>query len=160
MSTMSAQYRIVALPAENFSAYFEMDECQLAAAGGRLLTANEQPSFPCRVSLEDAKVGDTILAISYEHLPETSPYRAAGPIFVRRGAATAELGVGEIPAMLQHRLLSVRAYSDEHRMVRAEVTEGGQLESLLDSFFADETVVYVDIHNARPGCYNCRAVRV
>jgi hypothetical protein len=41
------------------------------------------------------------------------PYRAAGPIFIRRGAKTAMPSVNEIPKMLLHRLLSVRAYDAE-----------------------------------------------
>ena len=78
--------------------------------GARLMLADAEPGFPCRVSLEDAKVGETVLLLPYTHHDVGSPYRASGPVFVRRHAAEARLGPGEVPQMLRHRLLSVRAY--------------------------------------------------
>lgn len=44
-------------------------------------------------------------------------------------------------------------------MVSAEVVEGSVLEDTIRTHFADEDVSYLHIHNARPGCYNCRVVR-
>jgi hypothetical protein len=31
--------------------------------------------FPCRVSLVDAEIGESVLLVNYEHLPAASPYR-------------------------------------------------------------------------------------
>jgi hypothetical protein len=61
--------------------------------------------------------------------------------------------------MLKHRLLSVRAYDAEAMLLHAEVVDGDELEAAIDQFFANERVVYLHIHNARPGCYNCAIVR-
>ncbi len=126
----------------------------------RRMIADEKPGFPCRVSLADAEVGETVLLLPFVHHDVASPYRASGPIFVRRGAATAMPAVGEIPLMFRHRLLSVRAYDAGGMMVGAEVVKGSELEPSIGHLFARERVNYLHIHNASPGCYNCRVVRV
>jgi Protein of unknown function (DUF1203) len=51
------------------------------------LTAHVKPGFPCRVSLADAEIGESVLLFNFEHLPGQSPYRSIGPIFVRESAA-------------------------------------------------------------------------
>jgi len=44
-------------------------------------------------------------------------------------------------------------------MLISEVLDGSELEEHLSRFFADPAVEYIHIHNARPGCYNCRVDR-
>jgi len=67
--------------------------------------------------------------------------------------------VGEIPEMLRHRLLSVRAYDRGAMLVAAEVVNGTDLDATVRGLFASGAVSYLHVHNARPGCYNCRVVR-
>ena len=67
--------------------------------------------------------------------------------------------MGEIPAMFKDRLLSIRAYDAAAMMVGAEIVKGGELEEAIRRLFANESVSYLHIHNAKPGCYNCRVVR-
>jgi hypothetical protein len=156
---MSTEFRVVALPAETFERFFGMSKAELHAAGGRRMVADAKPGFPCRVSLADAEVGETVLLLPFTHHDVASPYRASGPVFVRSGVRTASLGIGEIPAMLQHRLLSVRAYDEGAMLVGADVVEGRELEAAIRSLFSGRAVSYLHVHNARPGCYNCRVVR-
>jgi hypothetical protein len=156
---MGTDFRIVALPSEPFESFFRMSDAELRAAGGRRMVADEKPGFPCRVSLADAEVGETVLLLPFTHHDVASPYRASGPIFVRSGARTARPGVGEIPLMLRHRLLSLRAYDESAMLVGAEVVEGSELEATIRRLYADPSVSYLHVHNARPGCYNCRVIR-
>ncbi len=67
--------------------------------------------------------------------------------------------MGEVPEMLRHRLLSVRAYDREAMLIGAEVVNGTDLDATVRGLFANEAVAYLHVHNARPGCYNCRVVR-
>jgi hypothetical protein len=48
--------------------------------------ADEKPGFPCRVTLVDAEIGESVFLLNFEHLPGLSPYRSVGPIFVRESA--------------------------------------------------------------------------
>lgn len=156
---MNTSFRFVALPHEVFAPLFNQSDAELAASGAARWVVDEKPGFPCRVSMVDAEVGETVLSLSYTHHDVVSPYRASGPIFVRRGATTATPGVDEIPVMLRHRSLSIRAYDAAALMVGAEVAEGTELESVIRRFFAREDVSYLHIHNAKPGCFNCRVER-
>ena len=61
----------------------------LATYGVERVTVDSHPGFPCRVSLTDVDVGETVLLMNFEHLPALSPYRSAHAIFVREGASRA-----------------------------------------------------------------------
>jgi hypothetical protein len=97
--------------------------------------------------------------LPHRHHDVASPYRAAGPIYVREQAERAQPAVNEVPDAVRRRLLSVRAYDHAGFMVDADVTEGSELEGAIDRFFADPKVAYLHVHNARPGCYSCRVDR-
>jgi hypothetical protein len=156
----SVPFRVTALPRETFAPLFAMDDAELARRGARRYTADSKPGYPCRVSLADAEVGERLILLPYTHHDVASPYRSEGPIFVREQAVRAEPGVNEVPEFLRGRLLSVRAYDAEGFMLGAEVAHGRELEAQVARFFADDRVAYLHVHNARPGCYNCRVDRV
>jgi hypothetical protein len=156
---MTTPFRIVALAGDEFASLFEQTDARLAEQGIRRVIADRKPGFPCRVSLADAEPGEELLLLPFTHQPADTPYRASGPIFVRQGAVQAYPRLGEIPESIRGRLLSVRAYDDDHTIVGADVCEGRDLEPVIDRFFADARVKYVHLHNARPGCYACRVER-
>jgi hypothetical protein len=156
---MNRSFQFHALPAEQFEPLFGCSDAELQALGARRMIVDARPGFPCRVSLADAEVGETVLLIPFTHHDVDSPYRASGPIFVRRGVPTASLAPGEIPAMFGHRLLSIRAYDAAAMMVGSDVVQGDQLEDTIQRLFANDNVRYLHIHNARPGCYNCLVLR-
>jgi hypothetical protein len=156
---MNVSFRLIALPYERFATLFDQSDAELARIGARRMIVDEKPGYPCRVSLADAEVGETVVLVPFTHHEVSSPYRASGPIFVRHGAATARPDAGEIPIMFRHRLLSVRGYDAAAMMVSAEVVEGGDLEESIGRQFENNAVRYLHIHNARPGCFNCRVER-
>ncbi len=156
---MSTDFRITALPTEPFEPFFHMTDEQLAAAGAARMTADKKPGFPCRVSLADAEVGEEVVLLPFAHHEVGSPYRASGPIFVRKQAKMAAPVVNEVPQKLLTRLLSLRGYDRRAMMVGATVVEGAGVATALRQLFADEVVEYVHIHNAKPGCFACRADR-
>lgn len=152
-------FRLVALPAEAFDPLRSLDDAGLRARGVLRLRADEKPGFPCRVSLVDAEVGEEVWLLPFAHHDVGSPYRSSGPIFVRVDAVTARPGVNQVPAMIRIRLLSIRAYDAEAMLIAAEIAEGRTLEEHIERAFADPRVAYLHLHNARPGCFNCRVER-
>jgi hypothetical protein len=152
-------FRIVGLLAEPFAALFELDDAALAALGARRVTASEHPGYPCRVSLEDAVVGEECLLLPFEHQPVDSPYRASGPIYVRRGAVTRELAVGEVTAYVDRRLISLRGYDAAGMMIDADVVPGEGIAARIEHSFGNPAVRYLHLHNAKPGCFSCRVER-
>lgn len=152
-------FQISALPAEPFAALFAMSEAELAGHGAVRRIADAKPGFPCRVSLEDANPGETLILVNYEHQPAASPYRASHAIYVREKAVEARPAPGEVPALFRTRLLSVRAYDEAGMMTAADVVPGEDLERALESLLADPAVAYLHLHNAKPGCYAARVDR-
>jgi hypothetical protein len=156
---MDGSFQIVALPYEPFAPLFAMDDAGLHACGARRMVVHETPGTPCRVSLEDAAIGETVILVPFSHHAVASPYQASGPIFVRRDARQASPAPGEVPALLRHRLLSIRAYDSAGMMVAAEVAAGTDLEAVLDRMLSHPGADYLHVHNAKPGCFACRVER-
>jgi hypothetical protein len=119
-----------------------------------------KPGYPCRVTLEDADIGESVLLLNYQHLPVDTPYRSAHAIFVREGAVTCSPIVNRIPEQLRIRLLSIRAFDADGMMVDADVAHGQEAEPLIRRLLDDRRVDYLHIHNAKPGCYAARVDRL
>ncbi len=156
---MRNNFQIVALQEKEFHNLFQMSEEVLKSISAMKMLVNKKPGFPCRVSLKDAEVGEEVILLSYQYHSVNSPYKASGPIFIRKGATTAKLDVNEIPDMLHHRYLSVRGYNTDSMIVEARVTEGVNLRGNIDEIFDNKEVEYIHILNAKPGCYNCLVLR-
>jgi hypothetical protein len=153
-------YQLRGLEPQLFEPLFDLDEAALAARGMRWMRADAPFGFPCRISLEDAPVGEPLLLLPFTHQDSRSPYRASGPIFVRRGQRTAARIVDRLPPYLARRPLSVRAYDAADDMVDAEVVDGSEAGALIERFLAQDAVSYLHVHFARRGCYACRVDRI
>jgi hypothetical protein len=152
-------FQLHALAAEQFRHLSGRTDEELETLGVRRMVVDEKPGYPCRVSLSDAEVGEIVYLLSYLHHDVASPYRSAGPIFVREAAATARPDPNEIPLMFRHRLLSVRCYDEAALLVAADVIQGEALEETILRFLGNPIASYLHIHNAKPGCFNCRVDR-
>lgn len=157
-------FRISGLPLESFVPFFSMSDEELLVHGARRVVAKAEDAplmQPCRVSLRDSEPGEVSILLNYpHHTAQTSPYRASGPIFVREGVCETASFVNQVPAQQRTRLLSVRAYDVAGIMVDAEVTEGNELEAIIDRMFHRGDLAFLHAHNARRGCYSCRIDRV
>ena len=118
-----------------------------------------KPGAPCRVSLEDAEIGDEVLLVNYEHQPAPTPYRATHAVYLRRGAERRDPAPGTVPEMLGIRRLSVRGFDADHMMLSGDVVEGPDLAAHLRALFEDAQVAYAQIHFAGRGCFAARAER-
>jgi Protein of unknown function (DUF1203) len=153
------QFQIQALPAHEFAAFFGASDEVLAERGVMRVVTDKSPGFPCRVSLRDASVGETLLLLNYEHQKAATPYRASHAIFVREHASQDQLAEGEIPLLFRHRLMSIRAFSDAGLMLDADVVEGVELEKPIAAMLENPEVGYLHLHYAKPGCYAARVNR-
>jgi len=142
-----------------FVELYGLSDTSLAERGVVRMQVDAKPGFPCRVSLEDAGIGETMLLLNHEHLPVEAPYRQRHAIFIREGATEAALFEDEVPAQLAIRTLSLRAYDSNGMMTDADLVEGCELATLIDRFFADPSVAYLHAHNAKRGCFAARIDR-
>jgi len=151
-------FQVSALPADNFSHLSHLSGAELAEMAVQVHVSDG--SFPCRVSLEDAPEGEKVFLVNFEHQPAHSPYRACHAVFVRDGVETAKPALNTIPVMLQTRLLSLRAFDVSGNIVEADVLPGTALASRAEALLRSETVSYLHVHFAKPGCYAARIDRV
>ena len=152
-------FRLSGLSVAPFAPLFGLSDAELAARNAVRRVCDAKPGFPCRVSLMDAEPGERVLLLHHEHQPAATPYRAAGPIYVREAARQTFSEVNAVPEQVRSRLLSVRAYDPSGMMVDAEVIDGVELEGLIGRFFKGREVDYLHAHYARRGCYSCRIDR-
>jgi len=154
-----SSFRLLGLDPEPFEPLFRLRDDELKARHIRRHVATSTPGFPCRVSLEDAAIGDELLLLPYAHLDVASPYRASGPIFIRRGARRRLLDADEIPPCISDRLISVRAYDGDGLMQAANVRAGRDVAAEIRTLFDDPSIEFIHLHNAKPGCFSCRVER-
>lgn len=152
-------FQISPLPSEQFSYLAGMSDAELRRNNIKKVIADANPGYPCRVSLEDAAIGETLFLLNYAHLDKPTPYRASHAIYVRENAVEACLSPGYVPQVLRTRLLSVRAFDTQHDMVHADVVDGQSVEQAITTAFADPDVAYLHLHNAKPGCFAARVDR-
>jgi hypothetical protein len=152
-------FRITGLPMAPFAALFELTDAELASQHARRVIADRCPGFPCRVSLADATVGETLLLVNYEHLPVASPYRSTYAIYVRQNAHEAQLPVNQIPAVLATRLLSVRAFDEAGMLIDADLVPGTALAGAIKRLLSNRSSDFLHLHNAKPGCFAARVDR-
>lgn len=153
-------FRISPLKLSEFQHLFNADKESLERAGVVRMEVDVKPGFPCRVSLEDAEIGETVLLMNYEHLSVATPYRSNHAIIIRENAVQASSLNNAIPEQIRIRLMSVRAFNKDGMMVDADVAHGEELEPLFDRMLSDSSVDYLHLHNAKPGCYAARVDRL
>lgn len=146
------------LSPDPFRPLFALDDAALAARNIRRVVADADRGFPCRVTLQDARQGETLLLLPHLHHDVAGPYRASGPIYVREAALSggATEFHDELPPSFPRRLLSLRAYDAQGMMRDADVVEGVDAAPHLQRLLDLPGVAYLHVHNARPGCYACR----
>ena len=145
--------------ADEFRHLYGLDDEALARHGAGRMTVDAKPGYPCRVTLEDAEPGESVLLVNYEHLPVNTPYRSAHAVFVREGATTSAPISNRIPEQLKIRLLSIRAIGGDGMLIDADVVHGEESEPVIRRLLDDPRVDYLHVHNAKPGCYAARVDR-
>ena len=153
-------FRLLGLDHAQFAPLFVQGDAELRVQGIVRTRAITRPGFPCRISLEDASIGEEVLLLSYWHHRVNSPYASRGPIYIRKGVTQAMLSPGEVPDYVASRLISLRAYDDENMMVAAAVCPGAEVAAPISRLLDNPDVAYLHLHNAAQGCFSCLANRV
>lgn len=117
-------FQVMPLAASHFEGLFGGSDEDLIGLGAQACIADRKPGFPCRIALRDAEPGERLILVNFEHLPVDTPYRSAHAVFVLDGAREASVGLNRVPALLDRRHLSVRAFDAADMMIDAQVIDG------------------------------------
>jgi len=147
-------YRIMGLDPAAFA-----DTVALIAAGAVRVQADSKPGFPCRVTLEDAEPGESLLLLNHVSHDVATPYRSAYAIYVREAAVEAPEYVDRTPAFLGHRTLGLRGFDADGMLRDARVAGPGEADEAIRGLLDHDEIAYIHIHNAGAGCFMARAER-
>ena len=153
-------FAIAGLPIEEFRPLFGLADAALAARGIIRRTADRKPGFPCRITLEDAEPGETLLLLNYESHKTATPYRSAFAIYVRESAAAAATFIDELPPVMMKRPIALRIFDAGGMLIGADLgRDGDETKAKIDAIFADPSAAYIHAHNAMHGCFAAAITR-
>lgn len=152
-------FKISGLDAGPFTHLFGQSDSYLKEHNAIRQKVECYPGYPDRISLCDIPAGETALLINHIYQAADTPYFGTHAIYVWEGCTQQGIYHNDLPEVLHNRVLSLRAYDEKHFLIAADIAEGNFAEVLLRRFFADPKVSYVQIHNAKRGCYSCCAER-
>lgn len=142
------------LPVEEFAPLFGLPDEDLAARGVIRKLADAKPGFPCRITLEDAEPGETLLLLNYESHKAATPYRSTYAIFVRENAAAPRTFFDEIPPVMERRPIALRIFSAAGMLIGADLGRNGEeTKRKIEAILADPDAAYIHAHNAMHGCF-------
>jgi hypothetical protein len=147
------QFIIQGLDPSLFVSVFEQKQAVFNRGPVEAHSVTECPGSPCRITLDDAQIGQNVWLLSYCHHDAATPYAQSGPIFVTDGVTTAARYVDEMPPALARRTLSLRAYNVDGAMVDAIIIQGHLAPPEIERMFDRGDVVRIDAHNGARGCF-------
>jgi hypothetical protein len=151
-------YRITGLDPSPYRPLFGMPDEELAARGIVRMTVTD-PTFPCRVSLTDREIGESVLLLNHTSHDVANPYRATHAIFVTETDQQAAEYVDEVPPVFQKRVLSLRGFDKDGMMVDALLTQPGEADPGIRKLFANPEIETIHAHNATRGCFSAKIER-
>ena len=152
-------YRVFGLSPTPFEGLFGLSDAALAERNAVRVTADKPVGFPCRITLEDAEPGETLILVNHVSQDAPTPYRASHAIFVREGAVEAAVYVDETPPVFAGRTLSLRGFDADGMMRAAALAQPGEADAKIRELLAEPAIVSIHAHNAIRGCFAARIER-
>jgi len=152
-------YRVCGLDPEEFSFLENLDRAQLAAHRAQRVIADADRGFPCRISLEDARKGESLLLVHHVHHNVDGPYRSAFAIFVRENAQMSAEYIDSCPPVFEGRPISLRGFDQSGALVDARLVADGKADTTIRVMLADPVIAHINAHNAAHGCFAARIER-
>jgi hypothetical protein len=157
---ISPSFIVSALPVERFAHLVGLSDEALAEHGATRVIADDDGRYPCRVSLEDAAPGQSLLLVNYQHQPAATPYRSNYAVFVSEAAReTRRMAPDELPPVLRGRPIALRAYDASGMLLGARLALADDVADKAHELLADPAAAYLHAHNAAHGCYAARIDR-
>jgi hypothetical protein len=152
-------YRISGIDPAPYRHLFGLSDGELAKHGVVRMTVTDKPSFPCRVSLTDREIGETVLLLNHVSHDVEGPYRASHAIFVTEAEQQAAVFVDEVPPVFETRMLSLRGFDRAGMMTDALLTQPGAADQGIRKLFANPGIATIHAHNATRGCFAAKIER-
>lgn len=148
-------FQITGLNPDLFKPLIDLSATALAERGVQRKTVDAKPGYPCRITLEDAPVGETVLLLNYESHAVSTPYRHAFAIYVREHAHAAAQFENALPPVMSGRPIALRFFDADGQLVGADMflDEAAGVETIKTALDRPD-VAYIHAHNAKHGCFS------
>ena len=137
---------------------FGLSDAELETRGVVRMTV-DSPTFPCRVSLTDRELGESVLLLNHVSHDVAGPYRASHAIFVTEFAGEPAAYADEVPPVFAKRVLSLRGFDKAGMMAEAVLAQPGEADAGIRKLFSNPKVETIHAHNATRGCFSARIER-
>ena len=137
---------------------FGLRDGELATRGIVRMTVTD-PTFPCRVSLTDREIGESVLLLNHVSHDVANPYRATHAIFVTEAEQEPAKFVDEVPPVFKPRVLSLRGFDKDGMMAEAILTQPGEADAGIRRLFDNPEIETIHAHNATRGCFAAKIER-
>jgi hypothetical protein len=151
-------YRIKGLEPAPYRPLFGLSDEELAERGVLRMTVTT-PTFPCRVSLIDRALGESVLLLNHVSHDVANPYRARHAIFVAQEAHEPGKFVDEVPPVFERRVLSLRGFDVDGMMSDAILAQPGEADCAIRKLFDNPEIETIHAHNAVRGCFSAKIER-
>ena len=151
-------YRIKGIDPAPYRPLFGLSDDELAERGAVRMTVTD-PTFPCRVSLTDRALGETVLLVNHVSHDVANPYRASHAIFVVEADEQPAEYVDQVPPVFEKRVLSLRGFDADGMMADALLAQPGEADAGIRQLFANPEIETIHAHNATRGCFSARIER-
>lgn len=153
-------YRIEGLKRADFAPLFDMNDAELAQHAARRVIAAADRGWPCRVTLEDAKAGESLILVNHVSHDVDTPFRASHAIYVRNNAQDVADYIDAIPPVFEGRSLSLRGFDAEGMLRGAVLASPREADAKIRELFESDYIAYIHAHNAAYGCFAAKVERV
>jgi hypothetical protein len=151
-------YVVRGLDPAPYRPFFGLPDEELAELGVVRMMV-DSPTFPCRVSLTDREIGESVLLLNHVSHDVAGPYRDSHAIFVTEGEQQAAEFVDEVPPVFRKRMLSLRGFDKDGMMADAVLTQPGEADAGIRKLFANPDIETIHAHNATRGCFSAKIER-
>ena len=151
-------YKIAGLPKAQFTPLFALDDAELATHQALRVRA-QGAGYPCRVSLEEAEAGESLLLINHVSHDVAGPFRTSYAIYVRECAQTPPAFIDAVPPMLDKRTLGLRGFDGQGMLRGAVLAMPGEADARIRALFEAPEIASIHAHNAAHGCFIARVDR-
>jgi hypothetical protein len=152
-------YRITGIDPAPYRHLYGLPDEELARHGVVRMSVTEKPSFPCRVSLTDRDVGDSVLLLNHVSHDVANPYRASHAIFVTEGVEEPAEYIDQVPPVFAPRVLSLRGFDADGMMADAILAQPGEADAGIRKLFENPGISTIHAHNATRGCFAAKIER-
>ena len=152
-------YCITGLSPEPFADLIGADAATLAKHGAVRVTATAKPGYPCRITLDDAEPGETLILLNHVSHDVATPYRSAYAIYVREAAAETAFFEDAVPPVFENRPMAFRAFDADGMLRNAALALPGEADTKIRMLFDQLEIAYLHAHNAAHGCFSAKVER-